>query len=312
MPLRGERSAPTFDKSKPNELARYFRQLETLFTRCGIERDDEKKEYAATYVKAEVAETWEALPEYSDEDKTFAEFKERLFEVYNQVSLRYILLDLDRLIDERQRIGMRSFQDLSEFHLSFNAMASYLTKNELISKWERSQAYLRVFDEALQNKILMCLQITLPNHHPALPYEINSVYDAAKWVLQGVPNIVGVTTAATPSYMASSTVVPAADAGYVKTEQLGSFLNDFKNSIVEALTTNNRPRVINTGAMGVARNLSSTVPQNLKHIWNEEMVSAERRRLEDPSAMDILAAKEMETDTEFEWAWKAVMGLLHK
>ena len=252
MPLRGERSAPIFDKSEPNKLSCYFRQLETLFTRCGIVNDTEKKEYAALYMKADVAETWEALPEYSDNTKTFVQLKDRLFEVYNQVALCYILSDLDRLIGERQRLGMRSLQDLSEFHLTFNAMASYLTTNELISKRERSQAYLRVFDEALQSKILMRLQITLPNHHPSLPYEINDVYDAAKWVLQGIPGTVGISALA-PLYASTTTAVPVTETGYVKTEELGSFLNDLKKSMVEAISAGARPRAAMSGGGGPPR-----------------------------------------------------------
>ena len=236
MPLRGERSAPTFDRTEPNDLNHYFRQLETLFTRCKIADETEQKEYAVMYVKADVAETWEALPEFTDETKTFKQFKDRLFEIYNQVTSRYILSDLDRLIGERQRLGMRSLQDLSEFHLGFNAIASYLTKNQLISARERSQAYLRVFDEALQTKILMRLHIVLPDHHPSLPYEISDAYDAARWVLQGVP------TVATTTYTAAANMTPTSEAGYVKTEHLGAFLNDFKKSIVEALSSN-RPHM---------------------------------------------------------------------
>ena len=244
MPLRGERGAPTFDKTEPNDLNRYFRQLETLFTRCTIADDEEMKLHAVTYVKADVAETWEALPEFTDDTKTFREFKERLFEIYNQVSTCYILSDLDHLIGEHQRIGMRSLQDLSEFHFSFNAVSTYLITNQLLSARERSQAYLHVFDEVLQGKILMRLQIVLPNQHPSLPYEIGAVYDAAKWVLQGVSG-----TVATPAYSVPVTAVPSAEAGFVKTEQLGAFLNDFKKSIVDALSTN-RPRTQNQGFNG--------------------------------------------------------------
>ena len=244
MPLRGERGAPTFDKTEPNDLNRYFRQLETLFARCTIADDEEMKLHAVTYVKADVAETWEALPEFTDNTKTFREFKDRLFEIYNQVSARYILSDLDRLIGERQRIGMRGLQDLSEFHLSFNAVSTYLISNQLLSARERSQAYLRVFDEVLQNKILMRLQIVLPNQHPSLPYEIGAVYDAAKWVLQGVSG-----TVTTPAYSAPAVAIPSPDAGFVKTEQLGAFLNDFKKSIIDALSTN-RPRTQTQGFNG--------------------------------------------------------------
>jgi hypothetical protein len=57
MPLYSERAAPSFDASKPNQLGRYFRQLETLFTRCGVNDDRQKKNYATSYVDVEIADT---------------------------------------------------------------------------------------------------------------------------------------------------------------------------------------------------------------------------------------------------------------
>jgi hypothetical protein len=241
MPMRGERNAPTFDQTEPNDLVRYFKQLETLFTRCAIVADEEKKEFATSYVRSEVAETWEAIPEFSGADFTFEQFKDRLFKLYNQSTLCYILSDLDRLVGERQRLGMRSLQDLSEFHLRFNAIASFLTKNELLASRERSQSYLRVFEEALQNKILMRLQILLPNHHPSLPYQINEIYNAAKWVLQGIPGSLGVPLKNAQATFSNSTAIASPqspDAGYIKAEQLGTFLSEFTKTIVETLNAN--------------------------------------------------------------------------
>jgi hypothetical protein len=246
MPIRGERSAPLFDQKEPSELGRYFKQLETLFARCTIDDDEEKKQYATSYIKSSVADSWEALPEFTDAQKTYKDFKDRLFELYNQVSLRYILADLDRLVGERQRVGIRSLQDLSEFHLTFNTISTYLLTNSLISSREQSQSYLRVFDDATQTRLVMRLQIVLPNHHPSLPYAINSIYDAAKWVLQGVPGTVGIASTA-PSYAAPVNLAPIADNGYVKTEQLGSFLNDFKKSVIEALNVNRSRPPASTG-----------------------------------------------------------------
>jgi hypothetical protein len=237
MPIRGERSAPLFDQKEPSELGRYFKQLELLFTRCTIIDDKEKKEYATSYVRSNVADSWEALPEFTNEQKTYQDFKERLYELYNQSSLRYLLADLDRLVGERQRVGMRSLQDISEFHLQYITISTYLLTNSLVSTRELSQSYLRVFDEAFQTRILMRLNILLPHHNPALPHSIDDLYNAAKWVLQGVPG-----TVAAPSYANTSStianVVTQPESGFIKTEQLGSFLNDFTKTIVDALQVN--------------------------------------------------------------------------
>jgi hypothetical protein len=255
MPIRGERGSPTFDQSKPNTLGRYFTQLEQLFTRCKIETDAEKKQYAASYIEPELADSWEALPEYADDATTYLKFKEQLFELYNQVGLRYILSDLDMLVGERQRIGMKNLQDLMDFHLRFNTIASYLLASQLISAREQSQAYLRVFDKSLQARVIMRLQIKFPNHHPAMPYTIPEIYEAAKWVLQGVPNTFNVTASTHPVSNPASTS-NAQDTGFIKAEQFGTFLNEFAKTIVDALqTSNSRNRPSGPSDSSAPRNL---------------------------------------------------------
>ena len=249
MPLRGERSAPLFDQTDPSELVRYFKMLETLLTRCAINNDEEKKQYATSYVKSTVANSWEALPEFTDQQKTYKDFKDRLFELYNQISSRYILPDLDRLVGERQRVGIRSLQDLTEFHLLFNEISNYLLTHSLIAAREQSQLYLRVFDETIQTRLINRLQIVLPNQHPSLPYAIDSIYDAAKWVLQGVPGTIGLPATAPSHAVATST----AESGFIKTEQLGSFLNDFTKTIVEALNVNRSRAPASFGGSGAPR-----------------------------------------------------------
>jgi hypothetical protein len=87
MPIRGERGAPMFDQKQPHDIEQYFEQLETLFTRCKVETDAKKKKFAMSFVGSEVADSWKALPKFKDPTKTYNNFKDSLFEVYNQVSL---------------------------------------------------------------------------------------------------------------------------------------------------------------------------------------------------------------------------------
>jgi len=57
MPIRGERSAPLFNQKEPSELLRYFKQLKTLFAHCMVANNKEKKQYATSYVKSNVADS---------------------------------------------------------------------------------------------------------------------------------------------------------------------------------------------------------------------------------------------------------------
>jgi len=147
------------------------------------------------------------------------------------MTLKYIITNLDHLIGERQRIGVRTLQELTDFHLKFNVVSTYLIDADLLSKHGQLQSYLHVFDPVLLNSIQMWLQIQHPTHHPSLPYSLQEIYDTAGWVLQGV----------TPSSMVMPTVAPQSHAqpaneqGFVKTEQLGSILTEFTKTIVDAI-----------------------------------------------------------------------------
>jgi hypothetical protein len=238
MPIRGERSAPTFDQKRPNDLGRFFKALEILFGRSHVVDDAEKKEHAVSYVSSDVAETWEAIPEFANPAKTYIDFRDRLFDLYNQATVRYILQDLDRLIGERQRLGMRSLRDLSEFHLSFNAISAFLLAKNLLSAREQSQCYIRVFEDSLQNQIIWRMNILHPHHPPAQQFDIEQIYDAAKWVLQAVPGVgTSYTVAAGPNAQAQ-----AQETGFVKQEQLSAFLKDLTKTLADSLGPANRQR----------------------------------------------------------------------
>ena len=93
---------------------------------------------------------------------------------------------------------------------------------------------------SLQCHLMMCLQIILSNHHPSLLYNINEVYKATKWVLQGTSRTMGLPLTAPPPLSAPTltTMKIMPDQGYIKTEQLGAFLSEFTNTIVDTLNTN--------------------------------------------------------------------------
>ncbi len=282
MPVFGERAAPIFNPKRPNEIGRFFTQLESLFVRSTVALDAEKKKYASTYVDGDTAETWEALEEYTDATKTYIDFKDKLLELYHQVTLKWILTDVDRLVGERQRIGIRSLQELSEFHLKYNAVSTYLINNDLLSKGEQSQSYLRVFDPTLFAAIQMRLQIQHKDHHPSMPYKIDDIYKAAEWVLQGVTTPVVLSpvlpSGSNPSITAGPPTSHTQEVGFIKTEQLGSILTEFSKTIVEAIqrASQNRGKSPQTAEEigAVLKHLNCNFCGSLEHfIKNCEVVT---------------------------------------
>ena len=184
MPFRRERTAPVFDRNHPTSLRRYFVQLETLFTRHGITDDLEKKTYVTSFLECDLADQWEALQQFSGATNTYTDFKAHLFDIYNLNVPRYTLFDLERLVSDRFRSGFPNLQALTEYHLQFNQISSHLLEFGLLSPREQSHLYLQAFDTFLQPRIDLRLQIKYPDHHPSRPYSIDTLFDAARWILR--------------------------------------------------------------------------------------------------------------------------------
>jgi hypothetical protein len=256
MPFHGERGAPTFDHTNPNTIRQYFAQLEGHFARCKITSELEKKDYATQFVKVDIADTWEALGEYSNTMKTYAEFKNRLFEIYNQTLMRYTISDLDQLVSDYIRLDLRTRQALSDFYLRFNTISTFLLDLGLLSMREQSAMYLRGFSESLRTRIGFRLQIQYPHHCPSLPYSIDAIFEAAQWILcdptiqssispsaKDFPvNAIEMRTPADKNENIAtpmrSPVTPTSGADYIKTEQLNAMLTDVLKTIIDAICDN--------------------------------------------------------------------------
>ena len=184
MPFRGEEGAPIFDRTHPTSLRRYFVQLETLFARYRITDDLEKKSYTTSFLECDLADDWEALREFSDENKTYMDFTSRLFDLYNLNIPRYTILDLEQVVSDQFQRGFQNLQDLSEYHLRFNAISSHLLNYGLLSPSEQSRMYLQAFDTSLHSRIDFRLQIQYPDHLPSLLHPIDMIFEAARWILR--------------------------------------------------------------------------------------------------------------------------------
>ena len=244
MPLKGDRGAPTFNPDRPSELSRFFRQLEALFLRSGITSNEEKKDYVISYIDASLADLWEGIPSLKSSTGTYDEFKTAVLECYMDNDRKYNVSDLDMLIGERQHLGIHSLNELSKYHLRFQAVTSYLLEKKLIGEIEQFNAFIRSFSPAFWKDILHRLQVKYPDHFPDLPYKISEVYEAARFVLHGLPT--GSSAIPIPSFPSqqsspsSVSYMPTPSQSIdspptIKAEQLGSILTEFTKSIVEAI-----------------------------------------------------------------------------
>ncbi|EIM84042.1 uncharacterized protein STEHIDRAFT_61979 [Stereum hirsutum FP-91666 SS1] len=208
MPARGDRTAPSFDKSNPRELRRYFAELDRHFTRASVQDDTAKKEHSCRYLDVDTAELWETLPEYKDPLKSFDEFKKKVLELYpgSGKERTWSVADLDLLVGERSRLGIQTLGDLGDFYRQFLAITTYLLDQKLLSEVEQVRAFRRAFQQSLDVQVAARLQLKHPDHYPSHPYQLNDILEAARWVLHDTPSTLstGISPAALPLTTASS------------------------------------------------------------------------------------------------------------
>jgi len=249
MPACGERSVPSFDKAKLCELPRFFNELEYLFTRAALVDDTNKKKQALRYVDFEVEQIWKTFPEYSNEDNTYEDFKEAILVHYPDASGDYIysLRDMDQLIRERQRLGIKTTNDLTEYHLQFLMVTAWLKDKKQLGDLEQMRGYLRGFQPVFLLAVNNQLQMKFPDHHPNILHKIQDVYKAARFIMQSAPTNTQhyfdkAAHGISPPYVPKNTVAIAKPEPPIKTESLGAILSEFTKTIVEAINLNNGSR----------------------------------------------------------------------
>jgi hypothetical protein len=242
MPFRGEWCAPSFNKAKPRELVRFFKELERLFVRASVTSEEEKKEQVLRYIDFEIEEFWETLPEYKNPLATYDEFKAAILSCYPEASGEYVysLTDVDFLIRERQELGINNATDLADFHLRFHMITSWLVDKKHLSDLEQRRAYIQAFPMRLLSLIDDRLQIKFPDLHPNIPYPIRDVYDAAQYILHKPTSRMRTYFSPVPAPPATSPYVSATSDTPIKSENLQTIFGDLSRTLTGVLSQNSQ------------------------------------------------------------------------
>ncbi|KIM71132.1 hypothetical protein PILCRDRAFT_17346 [Piloderma croceum F 1598] len=195
MPLRRDHSAPHFDPSRPRELRRYFADLAVHFAQSEIDSDQEKKHYTCRYVDIDTEELWESRLEYSDGAKSFAEFVQAIYRLYPGAEGRqqWLVADMEKLVEERSRISIRTLGDLGDYYRRFIAITTFLCGRNWLSDRDQSQAFMRGLSCDLCDRVLRRLQLKFPDHLYDDPYRLDDIYEAAQFILHGTATSVSIT-----------------------------------------------------------------------------------------------------------------------
>jgi hypothetical protein len=159
MPVRGERTAPTFDDKQPEALGRYFADLQVLLDRHQVLTDDDCKNAAVRYLKIRTERLWKTTDAWSDNTKTFDEFKAEVFKLYPGASddRTYTIQDLDLIVGHSARIGIISAADLGEYYRRFLLISRYLISKNRLSTHEQSRAFFRGLQPTMEAQVRQCL-----------------------------------------------------------------------------------------------------------------------------------------------------------
>lgn len=248
MPARGERSAPSFDQTKPREIHRFFDELERLFELNNVTDATEMKKSACRYVAYTVERVWKTFPEFASANATFAAFKKAILVHYPDAEGDFVYSsnDVTALIAKNKEKGFATTDALQVFHLEFITITTWLVEKELMGKIEQRRAYISVFSSPLLESIKTRLRMLFINQHPNKPHDVADVYAAANYVLQD-EGVVPQTSYAVTSPVPYVTVqhVPKMEPSDmpVKAETFVNVMANFTKQITDAISQTSRTRI---------------------------------------------------------------------
>ena len=222
--MRREELAPSFDRSKTREFPRYFDDLEALFTRANVTNNADKKKWVLRYVDFDTEQLWKALPEFDNPLSTYDNFKYAILNFYPDAygDFVYSIHDLEALISDYQRREIASLTELSDFHRQFLTISHWLIKKQQLEKLEQQRAYIRAFHPAMLNAINRRLQLKNLDHHPGIPYPVQDVLDAARFIIVNQAH-----------YSAPQATTPrTSDVHTITTAHLQLLLTEVKQSLI--------------------------------------------------------------------------------
>jgi hypothetical protein len=148
---------------------------------------------------------------------------------------------MDLLIGKRQHLGIDSTKDLSDYHLQFISITTWLISKGQLGNLEQQRAYIRAFPSPLLSVIMNHLQLKNTDHHPNVPHKVEAVYEAAHFVLQGyssfTQNLIATNNPqSTPlSQQSPTTGLLPMTSTPVKAEDLSTLIAGFTKLIIDAL-----------------------------------------------------------------------------
>jgi hypothetical protein len=140
-----------------------------------------------------------------------------------------------------KHLSINSTKDLSNYHLQFIVIITWLISKGQLGDLEQQRAYIRAFQSPLLSEIMNFLQLKNADHHPNVPHKVEAVYEAACFVLQGYSSFIkNLIAAPNPQPTSLFQQLPTAESSpitttSIQTEDLSTLIAGFTRSIIEAI-----------------------------------------------------------------------------
>lgn len=126
MPSRTSRGAPVFDPTKPEELERYFDDLEECFTKAGLTSATARRPYIGKYAPISTENEWKNIEGW--DTMSYADMKNAVMKEYPAaIAMKNGSIEkLNQICRENQRIGESDLAELLSFKRAFQVEAKKL------------------------------------------------------------------------------------------------------------------------------------------------------------------------------------------
>ena len=255
MPVRGDRTCPVFNEADPRSLSRYFADLEALFRKHSVPDDAaaqaDRKNFAVRYLSWAIEASWSSLDEFTEQTKTYDDFKKAVFELYPGVSTvpEWTVEDLQSVVDKRATAGVvKDLNEYSRFYVELRPIVKYLLGKNRINNIEANRALARALGASHRAAVGDRLKNDVPSRAANTPYTFEQFHKAATYVLQHrnddfddiwettgpIGSIGGIGGSETPAPVHASSTIPPAPR--VKQEDASAFATLVSKSVVSSLS----------------------------------------------------------------------------
>lgn len=160
LPRPNARDAPKFDGESPDNLRRFIKQMEDLYTECSVSTDDEKKNLLGKYADARTEEEWQAFDSYTS--GSWNEYKAEILENYPSAALAEegSLVHLEKIQKANRDIYPEDVEGFMSLKRKFTAEAQKLVKDPpLISNRELVERFLGCLSKDFQEQVVNGLNL---------------------------------------------------------------------------------------------------------------------------------------------------------